>query len=138
MTRDTLTVIDNTSPAPVHRRGLREAIGQVRTVVMNTALDCACREKVESALTRMEHMERRKEQKRLLAAAHDQQHKIAALLGLLYDFDTITGVDPDPGLLAEASLLFDDIAAAAADGSAQLRELLNLENGRAPPTSGEA
>ncbi|WP_416798049.1 hypothetical protein [Ciceribacter azotifigens] len=138
MTRDTLTVIDNASPAPVHRRGLREAIGQVRTVVMNTALDCACREKVERALTRMEQMEQRKEQKRLLAAAHDQQHKIAALLGLLYDFDTITSVDPDPSLLAEASLLFDDIAAAAADGSAQLRELLNLENGVAPPASGEA
>ncbi|HLP70680.1 MAG TPA: hypothetical protein VK181_24500 [Rhizobium sp.] len=138
MTRDTLTVIDNASPAPVHRRGLREAIGQVRTVVMNTALDCACREKVENALTRMEQLERKKEEKRLIAAAHDQQHKIAALLGLLYDFDTITGADPDPGLLAEASLLFDDIAAAAADGAAHLRELLNAEDGIAPPAGGEA
>lgn len=138
MTRDSFTVVGNPSFAPDRRRGLREAIGRVRTVVMNTALDCACREKVENALTRMEQLERKKEEKRLLAAAHDQQHKIAALLGLLYDFDTITGADPDPGLLAEASLLFDDIAAAAADGSAQLRELLNLENGGAPPASGEA
>ncbi|MBD9371139.1 hypothetical protein IB238_00610 [Rhizobium sp. ARZ01] len=100
------------------------AIRRVRTVVLDSAVDCRCRDRVADAIRGFEHFEQRREKKRLADAVRTQKRKITALLDLLGDFDPTAA---DEGELSEASLLLHDIASEAALGSTLLREMLRLE-----------
>lgn len=100
------------------------AIRRVRTVVLDSALDCRCRDRVADAIRGFEHFEQRREKKRLSEAVRAQKRKVTALLDLLGDFDPAAA---DEGELSEAGLLLHDIASEAALGSTLLREMLRLE-----------
>lgn len=107
----------------VPRDDVLHAIRRVRTVVLASAEDCRCRDRVADAIQSFEHLEHRREKKRLADATRTQRRKLKALLELLEDLDPATA---DDGELSEASLLLNDIAAEAALASSHLRELLRL------------
>ncbi|CUX70204.1 hypothetical protein M0412_22275 [Agrobacterium sp. O3.4] len=101
------------------------AIHLVRNVVLQSALDCGCRDKVHEALRELEDFERQRNIVKLLAAAREERRKIGLLTEMLADFaedDTV-----DEGIVETASLMFLDIAAAAQEGSRILRDALSLK-----------
>lgn len=98
-----------------------DAIHLVRSVVMKSALDCECREKVDAALQQLEAFERQRTHSILLATAREERRKITVLLDMLADF--AEDDEMDIGIIETASLLFADIAAAAQEGSRILREI---------------
>ncbi|MCY1239778.1 hypothetical protein D9M72_525890 [compost metagenome] len=89
---------------------------------MSSAIDCECRDRVGEALRDLERLERERIERSLLTAAGEQRRRIAALLELLDDFDPNETDALDDGTMAEAGLLFADIAAAAELGSYLLRQ----------------
>lgn len=97
------------------------AIHLVRSVVMGSALDCDCRERVDEALRQLEHFERHRNNLRLISAAREQRRKIGLLLEMLADFGEAD--EADEGVLESAALLFRDIAAAAREGAHILDEI---------------
>lgn len=102
------------------------AIHLVRNIVLESALDCGCRDRVHEALRELEDFERQRNIVKLLAAARERR-KIALLTEMLCDFaedDTV-----DEGVVETASLMFLDIAAAAQEGSRILRDALSLRTG---------
>ena len=98
------------------------AIGRMHGAVLSSAIDCECRDRVGKALRDLERLERERIERNLLAAAGGQRQRIEALLELLGDFDPNETDAIDDGTLAEAGLLFADIAAAAELGSHLLRQ----------------
>ena len=120
-----LTLLAGESDGDRPRDDVLGAIRRVRTVVLDSALDCRCRDRVADAIRGFEHFEQRREKKRLAEAVRAQTRKVAALLELLGDFDPAAA---DEGELAEASLLLHDIASEAALGSTLLREMLRLQD----------
>jgi len=105
---------------------ISRAVGRMRGAVLSSAIDCECRDRVDGALRDLERLERDQIVRRLLAAADEQRRRIEALLVLLGDFDPNEPVPPDDGMIAEAGLLFGDIAAAADLGSGLLRQSRRL------------
>ncbi|MBP2234949.1 hypothetical protein J2Z31_001441 [Sinorhizobium kostiense] len=101
---------------------ISRVVGRMRGAVLSTAIDCECRDRVEGALRDLERLEWVRIERRLLAAASEQRRKISALLVLLGDFDPNETGAMDDGMIAEAGLLFGDIAAAAELGSSLLRQ----------------
>lgn len=102
-----------------------EVIHLVRDIVLKSALDCSCRERVNDALRQLEEFERQCDLGLLLAAAREERRKIGVLAEMLSDFaedDTI-----DQGVVETASLIFSDIAAAAHEGSRLLRDILSIK-----------
>lgn len=131
MSGRTLTPIDG--PGPSHVAGhLSNAVHRIRTVIMNTAIDCDCRDRVESALQRFETLEHLRDQKRLIEDARHQRRTIAAILELLREIDELSFQDMDESVLSEAALLFEDIAAAANIASHSLKLIVSnvLQSGR--------
>lgn len=108
-------------------------IRRVRRIVLESARDCRCRERVAEAISGLEDFEQRRERKRLTEAAWIQRRKIVALLELLTDFDPATA---DEGELSEASLLLNDIASEARSGSSLLQEMADLRETSAQGPTG--
>jgi len=130
---------------------ISRVVGRMRGAVLSTAIDCECRDRVEGVLRDLERLEWVRIERRLLAAASEQRRKISALLVLLGDFDPNETVAMDDGMIAEAGLLFGDIAAAAELGSSLLgqsrqfrfateiagaRQVAEPATGAAPDTAG--
>jgi len=120
MSGPTLTPMEGSGQA--HMAGhLSNAVRRIRTVIMNTALDCDCRDRVENALRRFEALEHLRDQKRFLDDARQQRRTIETILDLLREIDELGFQDMDEGVLAEAALLFDDIVTAATAGSQSIK-----------------
>ena len=117
------TTIDGSSRPQSPNGDVSHVVRRIRTVIMNTALDCDCRERVDGALQHFEALEKSRHHKRLLDQARSRKRRIAALLELLRDIDEIGSQGLDSSVLIEASLLFEDIAAAARAGSRALRRI---------------
>ncbi|WP_262519025.1 hypothetical protein [Agrobacterium fabrum] len=101
----------------------------MRNVVLQSALDCGCRDKVHDALRELEDFERQRNVVKLLAAAREERRKIGLLTDMLSDFaedDTV-----DEGVVETASLMFLDIAAAQ-EGSRILREARSFKTANSP------
>ena len=99
----------------------------MRDIVLQSALDCSCRDRVHDVLRELEDFERQRNVVKLLAPAREERRKIALLTEMLCDFaedDTV-----DQGVVETASLMFLDIAAAAQEGSRLLRDALSLKMG---------
>ncbi len=111
-----------TSTLAQTKEDIGRAIARMHGAVLSSAIDCECRDRVGEALRDLERLERERIERSLLAAASDQRQRIEALLVLLGDFDPNETDALDDGTMAEASLLFADIAAAAELGSYLLRQ----------------
>lgn len=94
---------------------------RVRVVLSGLTLDCACRAEVDGALARFADLERRRERRRRLDEAHEQLARIEGIAALLHELDGIAAAEPDGTVFTELACLFDDVAAAAAKGSAAMR-----------------
>jgi hypothetical protein len=90
---------------------------RVRAVVGALDLDCRCRGKVDAALERFESLETRRQLRGLILDARHQAERIAALLELVGELDTVTMDETDLSVFEEIALLFEDIRAAAARGA---------------------
>lgn len=117
------TTIDGSRRTRSANGDVSHVVRRIRTIINNTALDCDCRERVDGALQHFEALERARHQKQLLDQARSRKRRIAALLELLRDIDEIGSQGVDSSVLVEASLLFEDIAAAAKAGSRALRRI---------------
>ncbi|WP_244426743.1 hypothetical protein [Sinorhizobium sojae] len=102
------------------------AVGRMRGAVLSSAIDSDCRDRVDGALHDLERLERHRIVHRLLTAADEQRRRIEALLVLLRDFNPKDAGAIDQSIIAEAGLLFGDIAAAAELGSRLLRQSCQL------------
>ncbi|ASY60776.1 hypothetical protein [Sinorhizobium sp. CCBAU 05631] len=101
---------------------ISHAVRRMRGAILSSANDCECRDRVGEALRDLERLERARIVRQMLIAADDQRRRIEALLALLGDFEPNEPEAMDDGLIAEAGLLFGDIAAAAELGSSLLRQ----------------
>ncbi|MCB8821486.1 hypothetical protein [Microvirga rosea] len=107
--------------------GQSPLLARVRTVLTGLDLDCRCRSKVDAALERFEALETRRQLRGLILDAKHQADRIAALLELVGELDTISMDEPDLSVFREIALLFEDIRAAAARGAEDMIGAGNLE-----------
>jgi hypothetical protein len=105
------------------------AVGHTHGVVPSGAADCECHEQLHEELSYLGGTDRGRIVRRLLAAADEQRRRIEALLVLLGDFDPNEPGSLDDGVIAEAGLLFHDIAGAAEVGASLLGQARRLEFG---------
>jgi hypothetical protein len=110
-------------PAPSH------LLTRVRAVVGALDLDCRCRGKVDAALERFESLEMRRQLRGLILDARHQAERIAALLELVGELDTLTTDEADLSVFDEIALLFEDIKAAAARGADDMVRARSLGTG---------
>ncbi|MDB4273641.1 hypothetical protein N9867_00435 [bacterium] len=99
---------------------------RLAAVIREVELDCACRGRLDAALARFAALEGRRAARAHLADARRQCEKIEAILAFLKELDELVVSESDRSVFAEVALLFEDVAAAAADGSRALRALAEL------------
>lgn len=106
---------------------------RVRTVLGALDLDCRCRDKVDAALERFETLEARRQLRGFILDARHQAERIAALLELVGELDTLTTDEKDLSVFAEIGHLFEDIREAAARGAEDMAtaRTLDFRNGKA-------
>ncbi len=100
---------------------------RVRAVLNGLDLDCRCRGKVDAALERFEVLETRRQLRGLILDARHQAERIAALLELVGELDTVTMDETDLSVFEEIALLFEDIRSAAARGAEDMTSAVSLE-----------
>jgi hypothetical protein len=122
---NTQNPVEKMQPRTLSVSDIPDAIHLVRSVIMKSALDCECRDKVDAALQQLEAIEQQRNQAKLLAMAREERRKIGILLDMLGDF--AEDDEMDSGIIEAASLLFADIAAAAQEGSRILKEITSPE-----------
>ncbi|NIX75900.1 hypothetical protein [Microvirga terricola] len=104
-----------------------QLLARIRTVVGTLDLDCRCRGKVDAALERFEALETRRQLRGLILDARHQADRIAALLELVGELDTVAMDEIDLSVFEEIALLFEDIKTAAARGAEDMVKARNLE-----------
>lgn len=99
---------------------------RLAAVIRDVELDCDCRARLDDALARFAALEGRRTARAQLADARRQRERIEAILAFLADLDELVESEADRSVFAEIAVLFDDIEAAAAEGSRALRTLAEL------------
>lgn len=112
-------------------------LDRIRAVVGTLELDCGCRGKLDTALRRFEALESRRQLRGLILDARNQAERIAALLELVGEIDTVTMDEPDFGVFDEIALLFQDISRAAVCGAEDMGRAKSLAVARNLPVIGE-
>ncbi|WP_445504599.1 hypothetical protein [Microvirga sp. G4-2] len=102
-------------------------LNRVRAVLDTLDLDCKCRGKVDAALERFEALETRRRLRGLILDARHQAERIAALLELVGELDTIGTEETDVSVFKEIACLFEDIKAAAARGAEDMMRAASCE-----------
>lgn len=80
---NTQNPVEKMQPRTLSVSDIPDAIHLVRSVVMKSALDCECRDKVDAALQQLEAFEQQRNQAKLLAMAREERRKIGILLDML-------------------------------------------------------
>lgn len=99
---------------------LADIIGSIRRLIDGATLDCACRTEIDQLLFQFETLAAGHHRRRRLDLARGQRRRIAAIMELLRELDEIGYEEADGSVLAEAQLLFEDIAEAARHGADNL------------------
>lgn len=94
-----------------------DLLARIRTVMGTLDLDCRCRGKIDAALGRFEALETRRQLRGLILDARHQADRIAALLELVGELDTVSMDETDLSVFEEIAFLFEDIKKAAARGA---------------------
>lgn len=103
--------------SPVTQPSPSPLLARVRTVLNGLDLDCECRDKLDAALERFVALENRRQLRGLILDARHQAERIAALLELVSELDTVSTDEADLSVFQEIALLFDDIKGAAERGA---------------------
>lgn len=106
-----------TAPGPIAPPAPSPLLARVRAVMDTLDLDCRCRGKLDAALERFEALKNRRQLRGLILDARHQAERIAALLELVGELDTVSTDETDLSVFQEIALLFEDIKAAAARGA---------------------
>ena len=106
--------------------GSSNLLGRVRAVVGMLDLDCRCRNKIDAALERFEILESRRQLRGVILDARHQAERIAALLELVGELDTVTASETDLGVFDEITFLFQDIGRAASRGAEDMATAKSL------------
>ena len=123
---------------PVSRPRTSHLLTRVRAVLGTLELDCRCRGKLDAALERFEALETRRQLRAVILDARHQAERIAALLELVGELDTVTTDEADLGVFDEIALLFADIGSAAARGAGDMARARSLAAaGSATPRDAE-
>lgn len=101
-------------------------LARVRAVVGTLDMDCLCRSKLNAALEQFENLETRRQLRTMLLDARHQAERIAVLLELVGELDTIETDETDLGVYDEITLLFNDIESAAQAGAADMTKARRL------------
>lgn len=110
---------------------------RLAAVIRDVELDCDCRARLDEALARFAALEGRRTARAHLADARRQRERIEAILAFLKDLDELVATEADRSVFAEIAALFDDIAAAAAEGSRSLQMLGELPSEPAKAVPGQ-
>lgn len=94
-----------------------DIVAGIRRLIAGATLDCACRAEIDHLLLQFESLVAGRYLRRRLDRARYQRRRIAALADLLCELDEVDDEEVDASLLAEAQLLFEDIAEAARAGA---------------------
>ena len=105
-------------------------LDRVRAVLEPLELDCRCRGKLDDALERFEVLESRRQVRALILDARNQAERIAALLDLIGELDTVGIDETDLGVFDEIASLFADIGLAAAYGAEDMARAGSLASSR--------
>lgn len=119
----------STKQTPLH------LLDRVRAVLGTLELDCRCRAKLDDALEQFDALESRRQLRAQILNARHQAERIAALLELIGELDTIRIDETDLGVFDEIELLFADIGLAAACGAEDMARARDLAPRRKGPTS---
>lgn len=114
---------DGVSRAHGRRPAGDAAFRRLAAVIRDVELDCDCRARLDEALARFATLEERRTARAHLTDARRQREKIEAILAFLKDLDELVATETDRSVFAEIAHLFDDIAAAATEGSRSLQVL---------------
>ena len=98
------------------------AIDRFRRVLTDVSLDCECRTTLDSAFDRFTTFERRRRLRSGLQQARGHRDTIAGQLSFLAELDEITESEDDRTVFEEIALLFDEIAAVAANAAEAIRK----------------
>lgn len=108
-------------------------VRRLANVLKSVDLDCDCHGKLDAALARFEALEVRRTAREQLGIAHQQRDRIEAVLYFLRDLDELVAMEHDHSAYTDIALLFDDIAAAAREGSSAMRRLAEAPAASAMP-----
>jgi hypothetical protein len=123
---------------PASRPRTSHLLTRVRAVLGTLELDCRCRGKLDAALERFEALETRRQLRAVILDARHQAERIATLLELVGELDTVTTNEADLGVFDEIALLFADIGSAAARGAGDMARARSLAAaGSATPRDAE-
>ena len=111
-------------------------LARVRAVVGTLDMDCACRSELNAALEQFENLETRRQLRTMLFDARHQAERIAVLLELVGEIETIKSDETDLGVFEEITLLFHDIEAAAQAGAADMTKARRLAAARGAAQAG--
>jgi len=109
-------------------------LDRVRAVLEPLELDCRCRSKLDDALERFEFLENCRQVRALILDGRNQAERIAALLELVSELDTIGIDESDLGVFDEIASLFADIGLAAACGAEDMIRARSLASSRKKST----
>ncbi|OOG70813.1 hypothetical protein [Sinorhizobium sp. A49] len=103
-----------------------DIVANIRRLIVGATLDCACRAEIERLLLQFERLTAGRDRQRRLDRARYQRRRIAAIAELLCELDEVDSAEADGSLLAEAQLLFQDIAEAARTGAVILAGAIHV------------
>lgn len=117
--------------APTHHRPLAvpesrrnaSVVKRIRKVIDNVELDCECRARLDDVLTRFTMLEDRRVLRQQLVRARQHRERIKAILDFLQEVDDLITTEPDRSVYTELALLFEEVAAIAAEGADSLHRL---------------
>jgi hypothetical protein len=115
------------APGPIAPPAPSPLLTRVRAVLDTLDLDCRCRGKLDAALERFEALENRRQLRGLILDARHQAERIAALLELVGELDTIGTEETDVSVFKEIACLFEDIKAAATRGAEDMMRAASCE-----------
>lgn len=102
---------------PTDDAGPADIVAGIRRLIAGATLDCACRAEIDQLLLQFERLAAGRYRRRRLDRARYQRRRIATIAELLCELDEVDDEEVDGSLLAEAQLLFEDIAEAARTGA---------------------
>lgn len=99
---------------------------RISTLIDGVARNCACRKQLNQALASFSALEHRRMLHKHLAHARQQRERIKAILDFLQEIDELVPSEPDQSVHTELALLFEEVAAIAAEGAASMHRLAAL------------
>lgn len=108
---------------PVAEQRDATIIRRIRTVIDSVELDCECRARLNEALGRFNALEQQRAMRQQLVLARQHRERIRAILDFLQEVDDLMISETDRSVYVELALLFEEIAAIAAEGAVAMHSL---------------